>query len=321
MSKRPSAVIIAVVGVVLVAVTVARSLFAVGPAFEEMIDDFRPWLADESIATLRADVAMLGGAVEEFQTVMAPALAAQLQMDPVAFNEMLGTQFPAVATGMAVIPEAAPTFAGIIDLLDDQQGNFAAADAIPTTSLPATTVPWGLMLLGLGFVGLGVWMYVTRARLSAIVAAAVAAVVIVAAFVLSLPGKASDADDLNEALKPVYTEETVTGAAGAVEAIGAMGQEMQESMLPGLAAMLGMDEATVQAFLGENFPAVAGAMVAMPEALPRFQAVVTTFDTNLDNYDTLRPVAFSPIIWIMVIGSLVVLVAAGLVLVRREESA
>ena len=57
-------------------VALARNLFAVGPAFEEMIDDFRPWLTDESIATLNADLEMLGGAVEEFQTSMAPALGA-----------------------------------------------------------------------------------------------------------------------------------------------------------------------------------------------------------------------------------------------------
>lgn len=320
MSKRPSAIVIAVVGVALVVVTVAQNLFAVGPAFEEMIDDFRPWLTDESIATLRADVGMLGGAVEEFQTVMAPALAAQLQMDPAAFGEMLATQFPNVATGMTVVPEAAPTFVGIIDLLDEQQENFASADAIPTSSLPATTVPWGLALLGVAFLGIGIWMFLTGTRLSAIVAAVLALVVVLAAFALSLPSKASDADDLNEALKPVYTEETVTGAAGAVTAIGAMGQEMQESMLPGLAGMLGMDEATVQAFLGENFPAVAGAMMALPEALPRFENVIATFDTNLDNYDTLKPVAFSPIIWIMIIGSLVVLVAAGILLLKREQT-
>jgi hypothetical protein len=319
MSKRPSAIVIAAVGVVLIVVAVARNLFAVGPAFEEMIDDFRPWLTDDSIATLRADVDMLGGAVAEFETGLVPALSGQLGMDPADFQQLVGTQFPAVATGLQVIPEAAPTFVGIIDLLDDQQENFASADAIPTSSLPATTVPWGLTILGLAFIGLGVWMYMTQVRLSAIIAAALAAVVLVAAFALSLTGKASDADDLNEALKPVYTEETVTGAAMAVEAIGAMGAEMQTSMLPGLGQMLGMDEASVQAFLGQGFPGLAGALQSMPDALQRFQDVVATFDVNLDNYETLKPVAFSPIIWIMVLGSLIALVAAGFTLVPRRE--
>jgi hypothetical protein len=321
MTKRPSAIVIAAVGVVLIVVAVARNLFAVGPAFESMIDDFRPWLTDESIATLRADVDMLGGAVTEFQNGLAPALAAQLGMDEASFGQMMATQFPAVTTGMAVIPQAAPTFVGIIDLLDQQQENFASADAIPTTGLPATTVPWGLAILGIAFIGLGIYMYLTQARLSAIIAGVLALVVLVAAFALSLSGKASDADDLNAALKPVYTEETVTGAAMAVDAIAAMGNEMQASMLPGLGQLLGMDEASVSAFLGQNFPVLAGALGAMPEALARFQGVVTTFDSNLDNYATLRPVAFTPIIWIMILGSLIVLIAAGVTLLPRKEQA
>jgi hypothetical protein len=320
MSKRPFAIVIAAVGVVLIVVAVAQNLFAVGPAFEEMIDDFRPYLADEPIETLRGDVAMLGGAVEEFQTGLAPALAGQLGMDPATFGQTMADQFPAVMTGLAVVPEAAPTFVGIIDLLDEQQANFASADAIPTTSLPATTVPWGITLVGLAFIGLGVYMFLTATRLSAIVSIVVGALVVVAAFALSLPGKSSDADALNDALKPVYTQETIDGAAQAVAAIEAMGGEMQSAMLPGLGGMLGMSEAEVQGFLGSQFPALATALGAMPEALPRFNGVVETFSANLDNYDTLRPVAFSPIIWTVIIGSLVVALAGAGALFLAKES-
>ena len=319
MKRRPAAIVIAAIGVVLIVVALARNLFAVGPAFEEMIDDFRPYLADAPIATLRADVEVLGTAVEEFQTTMAPALAAQLEMEGAAFNQMMAEQFPAVMQGMAVVPEAAPTFVGIGDLLDDQQANFRSADAIPTTSLPATTVPWGIVLVGLVFVGLGVYLYVAETRLAALVSLIVGALVVLGAFALSLPGKSGDADALNDALKPVYTQETIDGAAQAVVAIEAMGNEMQTSMLPGLAGMLGMTEPEVQGFLGAQFPGVAAALGAMPEALPRFNGVVDTFGANLDNYETLRPVAFSPIIWTVILGSLIVVVMAGLTLFWRRD--
>ena len=319
MSKRPSAIVIAAVGVVLIIVALARNLFAVGPAFEEMIDDFRPWLTDESIATLNADLEMLGGAVEEFQTSMAPALATQLGMEPAAFSALMADQFPAVMTGMAVVPEAAPTFVEIVNVLDDQQENFASADAIPTTSLPATTVPWGIAIVGLIFVGLGAYMFLTETRLSAILAVAVGALVVVAAFGLSLTSKSSDADALNDALKPVYTEEMVGGAAQAVGAIGAMGQEMQTAMLPGLGVMLGMNEAEVQGFMGQQFPSLAAALGAMPEAIERFNGVVTTFDDNLDNYATLKPVAFLPIIWTVIIGSFLVFIAGGITFLTSKD--
>ena len=67
----------------------------------------------------------------------------------------------------------------------------------------------------------------------------------------------------------------------------------------------------VQAFVGAEYPEIAGAMQAMPEAIGRFDAMVGTFADNLDNYETLRPVAFVPIVWTMV-GAGVVILIAGL---------
>ena len=311
MNKRLSAIAVSVIGLLLIVVALTQNLFAVGPAFEDLIEDFRPALTDESIATLRSDLGMLGGAVDEFQTGLAPALATQLNVDPATFSALMAEQFPDVITGIAVVPEAGPTFTGIIDLLDEQQGNFASADAIPTTSLPATTVPWGIVLVGLIFVGVGGYLLTAQTRRSAIVATIAGVLVVAGVFGLSLTGKSADADALNEALKPVYTEETVVGAAQAVAAIEAMGAEMQTAMLPGLGGMLGMTESEVQSFLGAQFPALATALGEMPEALQRFDGVVTTFDQNLANYATLRPVAFAPIIWTVIAGALLVLVACG----------
>jgi len=313
MMRRVMASVVIAAGVVLIAVTVARNLFAVGPAFEEMIDDFRPWLADESIAALRADLQGLGDAVESLETELLPALADQLGMTPEELAALIGEQFPAVATGLEVVPEAAPQFSGIIDLLDEQQANFASADEIPTEQLPATTVPWGFLAAGLIAIAAGVVMFASP-RVGSLAAIALGALLVVAAVVLTLPGKASDADDLNAALKPVYTEEMVAGASGAVDALGAMGSEMSGAMLPGLGQMLGMTPEQLQSFLQDGFPEVAAALQTMPEAIGRFDAMAATFADNLDNYDTLRPVAFVPIVWVMIAVGALVLVTGVLAL-------
>jgi hypothetical protein len=63
----------------------------------------------------------------------------------------------------------------------------------------------------------------------------------------------------------------------------------------------------LQTFLGENFPATAGALATMPDSMERFQGLVATFDANLDNYETLTSVTFAPIIWTVIIGGAVVL--------------
>ncbi|HSM02522.1 MAG TPA: hypothetical protein VK960_08825 [Acidimicrobiia bacterium] len=310
MKKRVTGSLVIAAGIALIAITVARNLFAVGPAFENLIDDFRPWLTDETIATLQADLDGLGGAVESIQTGMIPDLAAQLNVTPEELAATIGEQFPDVATGLQVVPQASGEFAGIIGLLDEQQANFLSADEIPTADLPATTVPWGFLAAGVLALVVGVAM-LRFGRWGDIAAVALGALLVVAAVVLSLPGKASDADDLNAALKPVYTEEMVTGASGAVAALGAMGDEMSSAMLPGLGQMLGMTPEEVQGFIQQSYPEIAGAMQAMPDAIGRFDAMVATFAGNLDNYETLRPVAFVPIVWTMV-GAGAVILLAGL---------
>ena len=51
----------------------------------------------------------------------------------------------------------------------------------------------------------------------------------------------------------------------------------------------------------------------------RFQQLVDTFDANLDNYETLKPVKFVPIIWIFIIGGFLIIVGGGLGYVWSKE--
>lgn len=315
----PGLVVIA--GLIFIVVTLAQNLFSVGTAFEALIDDFRPVIQDESIDQYRADIAGLGAVSDEFQTAVLPGLAQALGMTPEALGGLIATQFPAVDTGLALLPEAVPTFGGLIDTLADQQSNFFQADEIPTKSLPAQTVPWGFTIVGLIAIGLGAFMLLKGTRLSAILALTLGVLIVVGSFVLSLPGKSGAADDLNVALEPVYTVETVEGAKGTLAVIGAMGEEMGTSMMPGLGQMLGMDADTLNQFFGANFPATAQALQTLPDAMGRFNVLVNTFDDNLDNYETLKPVRFLPIIWVFIIGGFVIIAggALGFVWTKDDE--
>jgi hypothetical protein len=79
---------------------------------------------------------------------------------------------------------------------------------------------------------------------------------------------------------------------------------------------LSQDE--LNAFLGEIFPATAAAMQSMPESLPRFEAFVGVFAMNLENYETIQPVAFTPIIWMMVIGAVLIVLAGGYCILAKQ---
>lgn len=315
--RKISGGLVILVGVVFIVVTLVNNLFAVGPAFEEMITDFRPLLAEESLNTARADVAGLEAAGVEFQTAVAPAMAQQLGMTPEEFAGMVQSQYPAVAQGMEALPEITATFSGLIDTLDSQRALFESADAIPTDDLPATTVPWIITISGLLAIAAGVMLFMPG-RVWAILAAVLGAALLIATFALSLPQKAADADELNDNLKPIYTQELIDGAQGSLAVVAAMGEEMQTKMLPDLAAQLGMSPDELNQFLGANFPATAAAMQSMPESLPRFEAFVGIFAVNLDNYETIQPVAFTPIIWVMVIGGLLILLAGGYCIIAKQ---
>ena len=318
MRKAASLLTIAA-GVVLLLSTFMNNLFAVGPAFEDLIDDFRPLLVQQSLDTAKADVAGVAAVGEEFQTTMGPALAQQMGLTPEEFSGMTAEQFPAVSDGMAAIPEVAPTFDGLLTTLQTQQPLFESADAIPTEDLPATTVPWMMLIAGILAIVVGVLIWVT-ARTGAILALVLGGVLIAAPLALSLPQKATDADQLNANLQPVYTQELVTQAAGAVTVLGAMGEEMQTTMLPAVADQLGMSQDELNAMIGENFPAVASAIETLPDSMARFQGLVTAFDQNLANYDTIKSVSFVPIIWTMIGAGAVVFLAGLLGLVGRPRA-
>lgn len=304
--RRVLGILVILVGAIFVVVTLWQNLFTVGPAFEELTDDFRPILTDEALAQAGDDIADLAAVAEEIPTALFPALSEALGLSPEELQGFVGENFPAVATGVAALPDITTTFDGLVVLLADQQELFASADAIPTQDIPATSIPWGLTIAGILVIVAGALM-LRPGKAGAITAIVVGAGLVIVPLVLSLTSKAADADQMNENLYPVYTQELVTGAYGALETVGAMGEEMQTAMLPALAEQLQMAPEDVNAFLGQ-FPATAAALQELPDKLVRFDGLVTTFDNNLENYDTMHPVSFAPIIWMVVIGGAVVLV-------------
>jgi len=317
--SKVAAVLVMLVGAGLVATTLISNLFAVGPAFENLITDFRPALTQQSIDTAHADIAGLAAVQTEFSTKLVPALSQQLKMTPDQFNGFVSQNFPKVAAGMGALPTAIPTFDGLINTLDKQRPLFASADAIPTKSLPATTVPWAL--LGAGVLVFLIGLAALRSpKAGGAAALVVGLVLLVVPMVLSLPGKAADADQLNANLKPIYTRALVDNAKGALGTIGAMGAEMQTTMLPALATQLKMTPEQLQSFLGTNFPATAKALQTMPATMERFNGLVKVFDNNLGNYETLKPVGLARLILIlMVSGGLVAVLGAVSVATARRE--
>jgi len=318
---RVAAGLLVLLGAGFVTVTLAANLLNVGPAFDRMTDDFRPIMTEQTLRTSQQDIDTLAAAGSEIQTEMLPALAQQLGMSSDEFSTMMAEQYPDVTAGLAAVPQITPSFTSLIATLDEQRAYFADADAIPTESVPATSVPWSLLTVGVLAAGLGVWVWY-RPRGSAVAATVVGALLIAVPLALNMPDKASSADTMNENLEPVYNQELITQASGSLATLSAMGTEMQQSMMPDLAGQLQMSPEELNAFFAQNFPATTAALAALPDSLGRFQDMVTRFDSSLDNYETLKPVSFEPIVWFMVGGGAVLLLlgGAGVLITRRTGS-
>ena len=277
--RAVAAGLMVLLGLSFVTVTLAANLFRVGPAFDRLTDGFRPVMTQSAIQADRQDIAGLSAAGTEIQTKLLPALGPQLNLTPAQMTTLLSTQYPDVATGLSALPQITPTFTGLVATLDQQRPLFRSADAIPTKSLPAATVPCALLGAGIICFGFGIFVW-REPRASAVTATVLGALLIAGPLILGMPHKASDADQMNANLKPVYTQSLVTQANGALGTFSAMGTQMQTKMLPALATQLNMQPAQLQAFLEQNFPTSATALNTLPAALGRFQGFVSTFDTT-----------------------------------------
>lgn len=318
---RVAAGLMVLIGGAFVVLTLAANLFHVGPAFDRLTDGFRPIMTQQAIQTDHADINSLSAAGTEINSKMLPALAQQLNMSPTQLQTMMATNYPKVAAGLAAIPTVTPTFTNLVNTLDAQRPYFTAADQIPTKSIPATSVPWSLFAVGLVTIGFGAMVWF-RPRGSAWVALIVGAALLAAPLALNMVHKASYADTLNKNLKPVYTQQLITQAGGAVSTLSAMGTEMNQKMLPDLATQLHLTPVQMQAMLVQNFPATAAALNGLPASIGRFQNLVATFDQHLSDYKVLKPVSFEPIVWAMISGgiALFVLGGAGVLITRRQEN-
>ena len=117
-------------------------------------------MSDEAIAATNTDIAALSAVSTEFGTKVVPTLSAQLGMEPEAFNTYLATEYSAVATGAAALPDIIEQFSGVTALIESQQVNFESADSLPTSTVPATALPWMILAIGLIGMGIGLWMFI-----------------------------------------------------------------------------------------------------------------------------------------------------------------
>ena len=75
--------------------------------------------------------------------------------------------------------------------------------------------------------------------------------------------------------------------------------------------------------MAANFPATAEALQELEPTMGRFTVMVTTFDSHLENYTTIKDTVIQPIAWAVLIGGALILIlgAWGFIASGKDETA
>jgi hypothetical protein len=318
MQRRIAGVTLVVVGIAMIAGVFALQMFSRAPAFEKMTTDFQQSVTPATVATLRTDVAALRAAGTELQTTGLPALAEQLGIPQDRFATVAEQQFPGLISGAQQLPGIADGFDNLLGTIAAQNKNLQSAAALPTKGFKSQTMP--VLILGVGILAilLGLRIGVRSLQWGAV---ALGAVIIVGVFAVSLPSKSVDADALNKAMKPYFTQQQINTARANMQTVFSTALTLQNKVLPAVAAKTGVPATTLQTRFASQFPNLTRAIVALPDANDKFTALTATFQRNLANYRTVAPFRFAATTWMFATAGLLILLAGAVPLVWLDEEA
>jgi hypothetical protein len=318
MSRRIAGVTLLVVGVALIAGVIGLQMFSRAPAFEAMTTDFQRSVTPATVTTLRTDVAALRAAGTELQTKGLPTLASQLGMTQAQFATAAEQQFPGLISGAQQLPVIADGFDRLLGTIAAQDKNLQSAVAIPTKGFKAQTMPW--LVLGVGIISILLGLRIGIRSLQWI-AVGMGALIIVGVFAVSLPSKSRDADALNKAMKPFFTQQQIDSARQSMATVFSTALTLQDKVLPAVAAAQHVPATTLQTQFASQFPALTRAIVALPDANEKFTDLTATFQRNLANFNKVEPFNFQATTWMFAAAGLLVLLAGAVPLVWLDEGA
>ena len=317
MQRRIGTVTLVVVGVALIVGTLAFQMFSRAPAFERMTNDFQKNVTPANVAALRADVAKLQAGGTELQTTGVTTLASLLKMTPQQFAAFAQQNFPALAASLQQIPQTAAGFDKLLGVIASQDPNLRSAVAIPSKSVSTTVVPWLLLGVGVVVAGLGI----VAARATSMVAVAIGALLIIGVFAFSLPSKTSDADALNKAMKPYFTQQQIAASQQSLAGLNSLAGELTGKVLTAIATAQHVQPSQLIGTFSSQFPALTAAIVSLPDATDRANTILATFQRNLGNYNKVEPFHFLAATWVVVAAGLLVMIGGGVQLLVSGETA
>ena len=157
-------------------------------------------------------------------------------------------------------------------------------------------VPWLILGSGVVIVALGL----ARAGMTSVVAVGLGALMIIGVFAFSLPSKTSDADALNRAMKPFFTQQQIDASRAALASLNRTSGELTGPVLNAIAAVQHVPASQLIGPFAAQFPALTKALIALPDATDKVNGLTAVFQRNLANFHKVEPFHFETATWIVV---------------------
>lgn len=317
--RRITGVIAIALGVGLIAVPFALSLFSRTAAAERVTDRFRHMMSEEGLVELRTDFETVRGTGEELIGSLLPRLADDLGMSEDELSEFLQAEFPATATGVAEVPGVLTFVDPVIDTLEADAARFRAADSIPVGDVPLTVGPWVFLGLGIAFVVVGA-VVLTGTRGMVAVALGLGVVVGAAPFVVSFPQKASDGNQVAEVARIGLSQDGADKAQYAMGVLDAMFAEIQDGLLPAVEQRLDLSPGELDELLATQFPKVRLGLERWAEIEPKGHSLADKQTASVDDFADADRIPFFALPWLLVgAGAILALASAAALVGPRSK--
>jgi hypothetical protein len=319
--RRTAAVIAITLGMALIAVPFALSLFSRTSSAERVTDRFRHMMSAEGLVELRTDFETVRGTGEELIQGLLPRLARELGISEAELDRLIKTEFPATATGVQEVPAVLAFVDPVIDKLEADAKDFRAADSIPVGDVPLTVGPWVFIGIGVAFIIAGVFV-LTGARSGLVAALLFGLAVAAAPLAVSFPQKASDGDRVAAVARIGLSQEGADKAQHAMVVLDAMFAEIDHDLIPAMEQRLQLSDAAFRQLIATDFPKVNQGLARWSEIRLKGHSLADKQTASVGDFAAADRIPYTTLPWLLVGsgGVLAGVASAALVQTRRRTA-
>jgi hypothetical protein len=295
--RRPYVALI-VLGLGLVIAPSVFSMWHRAPMGRDMIDDFRPYMSEDTIDQFRTDLATIGRASDQTSTQVQPRLRGLSPRTSAAASES-----PSLRDFQQQWPGIDRDMRSMLDTMDANTARFQAVDELP----PFQLFPWFFVVPGTLVAATATLGLIRRGHrrpplAPAIVIAVAGAGLLVAPGVLQMFERAPRGGQMIDSFSPLMTQERVQRIQGYFLVIGAAEGTLRNQAVPALDNAGQGDDLDDVRQLGKEWPRISRTMAPMIGAM----------SDNLDNYQAVASLPPFPLFpWFFVIPGAVAIALAA----------